>query len=154
MTVASVDTVLTDTAVRRLVHDWFEARDRHDHVDNLLRLLTGAGLVLHFPQHTLRSHDDVRSWYEDEILSTYFDEVHEIADIGVQLTSPLHAEVSIRVNWQSRVWRSPKASSTWLGFDSLEHWSVVLQDGMPRIRTYTVRDFTPMPGSASLRADD
>ncbi|ONI85479.1 hypothetical protein ALI22I_27140 [Saccharothrix sp. ALI-22-I] len=144
---------ITEAAVRRLVRDWFAALDRHDDVEVLLGLLTTAGLVMHLPQRTVRSHDDFRSWYDDNI-STYFDEVHEVLDVKVAATSPLHAEVSLRVNWQSRMWVPPSPNSAWVGLTTKETWSVVTRDGRPKIRTYTVGGSTPMPGSAAPRATE
>ncbi|WP_433269165.1 YybH family protein [Actinosynnema sp. CS-041913] len=148
-----VDRPITEAAVRGLVQDWFAALDRHDDVEALLNLLAPTGLVLHLPQATVRSHDDFRSWYQG-MVATYFDEVHEVLDLRVQATSPLHAEVALKVNWQSRMWAPPSANSVWVGVDTAEHWSVVLRDGRPRIRTCTVGGLTPMPGSAAPRATE
>jgi hypothetical protein len=142
---------LTEVAVRGLVRDWFAALDRHDDVEVLLDLLTEAGLVMHLPERTVRSHDDFRAWY-GEATSTYFDEVHDVLDVKVTHTSPLHAEVALRVGWQSRMWVPPAPNSAWVGVNTKEAWSVVLRDGRPKIRTYTVGGLTPMPGSADPRA--
>ena len=142
---------ITEAAVRRLVRDWCTALDRHDDVKVLLDLLAEAGLVMHLPERTVRSHDEFRSWYEENI-GTYFDEVREVLDVKVTATSPLHAEVSLRVNWQARTWAPPAPDSTWIGVTTEETWSVVLRDGRPRIRTCTVGGSTPMPGSADPRA--
>ncbi|MFC6092799.1 nuclear transport factor 2 family protein [Saccharothrix sp. BKS2] len=142
---------ITESAVRGLVRDWFAALDRHDDVEVLLDLLTEAGLVMHLPQRTVRDHEDFRAWYR-ETTSTYFDEVHDVLDVKVATTSPLHAEVALRVNWQSRMWVPPSPSSAWVGVTAKETWSVVLRDGRPKIRTCTTGGLTPMPGSAAPRA--
>ncbi|MGM1063255.1 hypothetical protein [Saccharothrix sp. Mg75] len=142
---------ITEAAVRGLVEDWFTALDRHDDVEVLLGLLTEAGLVMHLPHRTVRSHADFRSWY-GETTSTYFDEVHDVLGVRVATTSPLHAEVTLRVAWQSRTWVPPSPNSAWVGVTTEETWSVVHRDGRPKIRTCTVGGLTPMPGSAAPRA--
>ncbi|MEU4449438.1 nuclear transport factor 2 family protein [Actinosynnema sp. NPDC050801] len=144
---------ITEAAVLDLVRDWFAALDRHDDVEVLLDLLAQAGLVMHLPEGTVRGHDDFRSWY-GENTNTYFDEVREVLDMTVTATSPLHAEVSLRVNWQSRMWAPPAPNSAWIGLTTTQTWSVVLCDGRPKIRTCTVGGSTPMPGSAAPRATE
>jgi len=38
----------------------------------------------------------------------------------------------------------------WKGFDADQTWTVVLEDGRPRIREYSVDKITPVPGSPGL----
>lgn len=140
---------LTEEAVRRLVKDWYDALDRHDPLEQVTGYLANDGLVMHFPEGTLRGHDGFASWYET-VTHRFFDEIHELKSVEVKLTSPVHAEVIVVVNWQTKVWNPPAPRSSWLGFDAAQTWSVVLQDGAARIRTYTVDGLTPMPGSADL----
>ncbi|MCE7007201.1 nuclear transport factor 2 family protein [Kibdelosporangium philippinense] len=144
---------ITQAAVHGLVQDWFTALDQHDDVEVLLDLLTDNGLVLHLPQGTVRTHEEFRDWHAD-MIATYFDEVRDLRDVRIHATSPLHAQVLVRVNWQSRMWVPPSASSVWVGVDSTEEWSVVLRDGKPKIRTCTVGGLTPMPGSAAPRGGE
>ena len=140
---------LSVESVRRLVQDWYDALDRHDPIDAVLPYLAGNGLTMQFPEATLRGEEDFRGWY-DTVTRRFFDEIHEVKRVDVELLSPLHADVSVLVNWQARVWNPPAATSEWLGFDASQTWSVVLQDGHPRIRSYAVDDLAPMPGSAEL----
>jgi hypothetical protein len=140
---------LTEAAVAQLVADWYEALDRHDPIELVLPYLARNGLAMKFPEGTLRGEEDFRNWYET-VTHRFFDEVHELKDVEVALSSPIHAEVFVVVNWQARVWDPPAARSVWLGFDATQSWSVVLQDGTVRIRDYSVDDLAPMPGSASL----
>ncbi|GAA3753151.1 YybH family protein [Salinactinospora qingdaonensis] len=147
MTEASLD----EQSVRLLVKEWYEALDRHDPEEKLISFLASDGLVMNFPEGTLRGIDGFRSWYQ-AVTNKFFDEIHEITSVDVRMLSPVHAEVRVVVNWQTKVWNAPAPNSEWLGFDATQTWSVVLQDGTPRIRTYTVDDLTPMPGSAELDA--
>jgi SnoaL-like domain len=140
---------LTEVAVRQFVQEWYEALDRHDPIDDMLPYLASNGLVLRFPDATVRSHDDFRDWYED-VTSRFFDEVHELRKVEVRMVSPVHADLSTVVNWQARAWQPPAARSSWLGFETYRTCSVVLQAGAVRIRRYGVDDMAPMPGSASL----
>lgn len=140
---------LTETVVRDFVKDWYDALDRHDPIELVLPYLAHNGLAMKFPEATLQSLDDFRQWYET-VIHRFFDEVHVVKQVEVQFTSPVHADVLVIVNWQARVWDPPAAHSDWLGFDATQSWSIVLQDGAPRIRDYSVDDLAPMPGSASL----
>lgn len=145
----AADRILTETAVRRLVHTWYEALSRHLPVEELSALLAPAGLVLRLPGATLRGHDEVAVWHEKAV-STYFDETYELADLTIRLISPLHADVSAQLRWQARRWQPPAAHSDWLGYEYRQDLSVVLREGTPRIRTCTVRGMAPMPGSAAF----
>ncbi|KUP98595.1 nuclear transport factor 2 family protein [Thermobifida cellulosilytica] len=145
----TTDTRLTEEAVRTLVQEWYQALDRHAPVEEVVRYLADEGLVMHFPEGTLRGLDGFRSWYRD-VTHRFFDEVHELTSVDVRFVSPVRAEVRVVVNWQTKVWNPPAPHSEWLGFDATQTWSVVLQDGTPRILTYTVDDLAPMPGSADL----
>lgn len=145
----STGQVLTEAAVRQLVKDWYDGLDRHDPVEQLLPFLATDGLVMNFPEVTSRGLDAFKEWYHT-VTHLFFDEVHVLKQVDVKLISPVHAEVVVVVNWQTKVWNPPAARSVWKGFDAAQTWSVVLQDGTPRIRTYTVDSLTPMPGSPGL----
>jgi ketosteroid isomerase-like protein len=140
---------LTETAVRQMVQDWYDALDRHDPLEQVAPFLASNGLTMKFPEATLRGHDDFAKWY-DAVTNRFFDEVHELKQVEVRLASPVHADLLVIVNWQARIWDPPAPRSQWLGFDATQTWSVVLQDGTARIRTYSVDDLAPMPGSAPL----
>jgi ketosteroid isomerase-like protein len=140
---------LTETDVRRLVQDWYDALDRHDPIAEVMPFLASNGLVMQFPEGTLRGADDFRQWYET-VTHRFFDEVHVLASVDVRMVSPVHADLVVVVNWQARVWNPPQPNSEWLGFDATQTWSVVLQDGAARIRRYIVDELAPMPGSAQL----
>ncbi|BAJ25944.1 MULTISPECIES: nuclear transport factor 2 family protein [Kitasatospora] len=140
---------LSEAAVRRLVEDWYRALDRHDPVEDVLPHLAADGLVMRFPEGTAHGHEGFRSWY-DAVTHRFFDEAHTVLTVDVEEIRAASAEVRVLVNWQTRTWKAPDATSTWLGFDAHQSWSVVLEDGTPRIRAYTVDSLTPMPGSAGL----
>jgi SnoaL-like domain len=149
MTDTQTAQVLTEADVQQLVKDWYDALDRHDPLDQVTPFLADDGLVMNFPEGTLRGPEEFASWYHT-VTHLFFDEVHDIKLVETRLTSPVHAEVTVVVNWQAKVWTPPNARSVWKGFDAAQTWSVVLQDGTARIRTYTVDGLTPMPGSPGL----
>ncbi|MBD0420428.1 nuclear transport factor 2 family protein [Streptomyces sp. NPDC052309] len=141
--------VLTEEAVRQFVTRWYEALDRHDPVDEVERFLASEGLVMHFPEGTSEGLDGFRSWY-DAVTHRFFDETHTVASVDTVTTGPDSAEVKVVVNWQTSVWTPPAARSQWLGFDAYQTWTVVVENGTLRIRTYTVDGLKAMPGSAEL----
>jgi ketosteroid isomerase-like protein len=140
---------LSDNDVRRLVQDWYDALDRHDPVEAILPYLVTEGLVMRFPEGTLRGVDDFRGWYET-VTRKFFDEVHDLKKVEVRPTGPTTAVVLVVVNWQARVWNPPAAHSVWIGFDATQTWTVASEGGAARIRNYDVDELAPMPGSAAL----
>lgn len=141
---------LGDAAIEKFVADWYAALDRHDPLEEVLPYLLDDGLVMHFPEGTLRGHAGFAEWYE-KVTTLFFDEVHEVTEVAVTRTPGASAvAVHVVVNWQARIWTPPAARSTWLGFDADQRWTVVDRDGAPAVETYTVDALHPMPGSASL----
>lgn len=140
---------LTTGRVRGLVERWYLALDEHRDPGELAELLAHAGLVLKFPGRVVHGGAEFTEWY-DEVTTTYFDESRVVERIAVRLTSPLHAEVTTRINWQARMWEPPSARSRWVGYHWTEELSVVVQDDAPRIRTCTVTAPVPMRGSPRL----
>ncbi|MGH4033399.1 nuclear transport factor 2 family protein [Actinomycetota bacterium Odt1-20B] len=149
MSTTQIQQEITAESVRRFVTDWYEALDRHDPLADVEPFLVSEGLVMHFPEGTSEGLDGFRSWY-DTVTHKFFDEVHEVTSVETELAGPDRAEVKVVVNWQTSVWNPPAARSQWLGFDAYQTWTVVLEDGALRIRTYTVDGLDAMPGSAEL----
>jgi hypothetical protein len=141
--------VLTASAVERTVTDWYAALDRHAPVEEVLQHLVPRGLVMHFPEGTVRGLRGFRTWYRT-VCRLFFDEAHRVDAVTVRPVTPLSAEVEVAVTWTTRTWRPPAAQSRTLSFDARQSWSVVLHDGRPRIRTYTVDALTPRPGYPAL----
>jgi hypothetical protein len=142
-------TTLTEDDVRDLVRDWFRALDRHVSVERITPHLVCEGLAMVLPETTLRNHEDFREWY-DTVTRIFFDEIHELTSMEVRRISDTEAEVSLVANWQTKVWNPPEPDSVWKGFDAYQTWTVVLQDGKPRIRSYIVDRLVAMPGSPAL----
>ena len=140
---------LTEATVRKFVQEWYEALDRHDDLQDVLPFLASEGLVMHFPEGTSEGLDGFRTWYE-AVTHRFFDETHEVTSVAVGPVVQGAAEVKVVVNWQTKVWNPPAPFSQWLGFDAYQTWTVVLEEGTPRIRAYTVDGLTAMPGSAEL----
>ncbi|MEU6062807.1 nuclear transport factor 2 family protein [Streptomyces sp. NPDC047097] len=130
--------------VRQLVDEWYAALDRHAPFEEVLRFVTREGLLMRFPEGTAEGLDAFRGWYET-VTHRFFDEVHEVRSVETR-----GDEVAVVVNWQTRMWNPPAARSVWLGFDAYQTWTVALEDGTPRIRTYVVDRLEAMPGSAEL----
>lgn len=137
---------LTDAAVRQMAREWYEALDRHDEYDDVVRFLAPDGVVLRFPEGDFHGLDGFRTWY-DAVTHRFFDEVHEVKSVQPDGDS---GRVKVVVNWQARIWDAPAAKSAWLGFDAEQTWIVTVVDGTVRILEYTVDDLAAMPGSASL----
>jgi hypothetical protein len=111
--------VLTEDDVLAVVRDWFTALNSGADAEELLRLVAEDGLVLGHPGGTLRDRDEVRDWWEAGGRLAAAPRCVP-ADVTVRLTSPLHADVTMSVN------------------DTTEHWSLVMKDGVPLIRTRAV----------------
>ncbi len=139
---------LTNLDVLNLTRDWYAAIDRHDPVDDVVGFL-GSGMVMNSPEGTLRGIEEFRQWY-DGLIHRFFDGVHRPDSVEVDLGADGVAHVNVAVNWQARCWDAPSATSTWLGFDTTETWTVAAGPDRPQILEYTVSDLKPMPGSGSL----
>jgi hypothetical protein len=142
-------TKLTSLDVLNFARDWYAALDRHDPVGDVLPYLASSGLVLNFPEGTFREIEGFQRWYAN-VIHRFFDEVHRLDSDGVDFGADGLARVNVEVNWQARIWDPPAATSTWLGFDATQAWTITAGPGRPQILEYTVTDLKPMPGSGSL----
>jgi hypothetical protein len=149
MTTTPEKSVLAEEGVRALARDWFRALDRHEPWERVARFLVPVGLTVVLPELTLRTPDDVQAHHEASLLR-YFDEVRELTRTDVRLLSGREAELSLTVNWQTKVWTPPEPVSVWKGFDIDQTWTVVWYENEPRIRSIVVHQTTPMPGSPAL----
>ncbi|MEE4494055.1 nuclear transport factor 2 family protein [Streptomyces sp. BE230] len=148
---------LTTAMTEQLVMEWYEALDQHAPVEELVRHVVSDGLVMSFPEGTLEGVEAFRDWYRT-VTHRFFDEVHVVrsATIGPRAADGADEAgadvrvVQVIVNWQTRVWTPPASHSQWLGFDAHQTWTVALEDGAARIRSYAVDRLLPMPGSAAL----
>lgn len=138
--------VLDEQDVHQLVRAWCRARDRGAGAAELSRYLALDGLVVHLPQVTLRGVEEFQAWYV-RTRTRFGRESHRVERVDVRLTSPLHAEATVRLRWQLR---RPQSPEVWIGVDAVQHWSVVRQAGAVRVRTCAMDQALVLPGSASL----
>ncbi|MEU4762415.1 hypothetical protein AB0H12_04105 [Actinosynnema sp. NPDC023794] len=136
-----------------LVRAWHGALERHVDVAELRGRLVRSGLLLRLPGATVRDGEQFESWYR-ELSESCFDQRRDVLSVDVDLVSPLHAEVTVTLRWESRRWQRPAPRSRWTGCLLTEQWLVVLQDGEPRIRTLVTRTAQPLPGSPPPVGDD
>jgi wyosine [tRNA(Phe)-imidazoG37] synthetase (radical SAM superfamily) len=99
----------------------------------------------------LRSHDDVRTWYETTIINRYFDEVHELKSLDVSIEGE-RADVRVVTRWQARRWPPPAPRSERIDFVATQTWVVECLPGTARpvIKKYVVDEFVPSEGSVPL----
>ncbi|MFJ7157682.1 nuclear transport factor 2 family protein [Streptomyces sp. NPDC101118] len=138
---------LTEDAIRTFAGAWYTALDQHVPLTDVLDFITGD-LEFRVPEDTFLGHEGFGRWYE-AVTHRFFDEVHTVTKVEPVIDGD-RAEVRVLVNWQAKVWDPPAARSVWLGFDADQTWTVVPGPAGPRIKTYTVNELAPMPGSASL----
>lgn len=129
-----------------LVRDWHGALERHVDVAELRDKLVRSGLLLRLPGATVRDGEEFARWYRG-LNDSCFDERRDVVSVDVELVSPLHAEVTVTLRWESRSWQGPAPRSRWTGCLLTEQWLVVRQDGVPRIRTLITQAAQPLPGS-------
>lgn len=132
--------------VESLVREWHGGLARHVDVAELRGRLVRSGLLLRLPGATVRDVEQFASWYR-ELSDSCFDQRRDVLSVEVDLVSPLHAEVTVTLMWESRRWQRPAPRSRWTGCLLTEQWLVVLQDGAPRIRTLVTTTTQPLPGS-------
>lgn len=142
---------LTEAEVKKFVEDWYRALDVHAPAGEVAPMVAEQGLEMVFPEATLTTHEQFVGWYEG-VIRRFFDEVHTLGDVDVDLADPTRANVKLVVNWQARIWDPPAAKSVWLGFDAYQTWAVTRspQTGQPVISRYVVDKLDPMEGSATL----
>ncbi|MFD7029615.1 nuclear transport factor 2 family protein [Streptomyces sp. NPDC059917] len=138
---------LTEDAIRAFTDRWYLALDQHLPLDRVLALIT-ADLEFKVPEDTFLGHEGFGRWYA-AVTHRFFDEVHTVTKVEPVIEGE-RAVVRVLVNWQAKIWDPPGARSQWLGFDADQTWTLVAAPGGPRIKTYTVDELAPMPGSGAL----
>jgi SnoaL-like domain len=141
---------LNETKIRQLVEKWYQLLDVHASENELLPLLSDAGLEMQFPEGPLHGLEDFKRWYQT-VTHTFFDEKHVLKEVTVTLSGD-RADVKILVNWQAKRWRPPVPKSDSLDFDAAQSWVVIRSpsSGKPVILTYIVDSLRPLPGSDPL----
>lgn len=142
---------LTRDQVTQLVDDWFRALDEHAPTEQLLAMLVDDGLEMRMPEIMLRSDDDFRNWYENTIITRYFDEVHQTESLDISIDGD-RADVHLVTHWQARRWNPPAPRSERIDYNATQTWAVQCPPGAvrPVITTYVVDEFVPNPGSVLL----
>jgi hypothetical protein len=139
---------LTEKGIREFAVRWVGSLDRHVDFAELRTYVVNQGLEMTFPEGVFREIDGLAKWY-DNAVNLFFDEKHTFIDVSAAITGD-RATVTVKVNWKSRAWRPPEATSTWLDLVIDQKWELVAGDNGPLIKTYTVGHIEPQPGSGTL----
>jgi hypothetical protein len=137
-------TALSAPHVRRLVDQWRAALARRAPAADLLPHLAN-GLLVELPGRTVRGveqfldhSEEFRSWYRERIGGADPLGGRPAEDVRVHLVSPVHAQVTITSADGPGITTGP-------GHEAVRQvWWVVLQDGVPRIRSITFVQPTPV----------
>ena len=140
--------VMTGVAdVQRFVAAWFTALDRHVPYAELREHVAEDPIHFAFPEETVTSHDGLAAWY-DKVTCCFFDEQHRVELTEVSLAGDI-ARVHVVVNWVTRVWCAPDATSSRLEYTSDQDWAIELGD-RPRLRSYVVNTLAPQGDTPEL----
>jgi len=143
---------LTEEEVKAFMERWYlELLDKHAPSAEL-EACVAEDAEMRFPEVTVYGIDAFRDWY-DRIVSTFFDEVHEITRNDVTIAPDgQSAEVKIDLRWEAKVWVPPAAKSQWIGFNAGQTHEVrrSSKTGEPMIQVYGVDTFVAMEGSSNL----
>jgi hypothetical protein len=112
---------LDEQRARATVQRWHDALARKAPLGELHAFFAN-GLLVELPDRVLRGSAEFDAWYRDQD-ATALARPSTGGDITVRIASPKHAEIALRDS-SDGLWQSM--------------W-VVLQDGVPRIRSITVR---------------
>jgi ketosteroid isomerase-like protein len=143
---------LTRDEVEQLVHNMYDGFDVHAVQEVMLSYLADDGLEMRFPEATLRGHREFATWY-DGIVHTYFDEVHTLDKLEIQVASDgSQATASLLGKWEASRWNAPLPKSERLRMQADQTWTIVRspETGKPVILTYIVNSLTPLSGSVAL----
>lgn len=136
------DTAERDTAVlRAFAQEWFDALSYRAPVDQLLDFVVDEGLVMVFPERTLRSHADVKDWYA-VVGELYGDQSHTIESFTVS-PSTQGTEIKVTVVWRARQLTDGERIAVRVN----QIWQLTAPDaaGRSRILDYRVGALTPIP---------
>ena len=141
--------VMTSVAdVQRFVAAWFSALDRHVPYAELRAHVAEDPILFSFPEETVTTHDGLSAWY-DRVTGCFFDEEHRIDEASVTFDGDT-ARVHVVVNWVTRVWCAPDATSSRLEYVADQDWEITLGD-RPRLRSCVVNRLVPQGNTPELR---
>jgi hypothetical protein len=132
--------MISQSKVDSFVQTWFQGLDEHIAVDHMLPLVADEKLEMVFPEQTLRSHADFRSWY-DVVGESFTDQNHEIEEV---IARPEAEGVALNV---TVVWRAvQKSDGERLAMRARQSWMLVRspETGDLRIVTYRVHSLDPV----------
>jgi hypothetical protein len=133
--------------VERFVADWFAALDRHVPYAELRTHVAEEPIHFAFPEESVTDHEGLAAWY-DKVTCCFFDEQHRVRQASVTFDGDL-ARVHVVVNWVTRVWCAPDATSRRLEYESDQDWEIELGD-RPRLRSYVVNSLVPQADTPEL----
>jgi spermidine synthase len=140
---------LTEASLRDFAVAWYQALDRHDHLEAVQANLVPEGLEMTFPETTASGLEGFANWYRT-VTHRFFDEIHQVRATDVVSLDGDRAEITVLVNWRASKWDAPAARSERLDFDAFQRWTVVAGPTGPQVSRYVVETFEPNPGSADL----
>lgn len=143
----------TTDEIRNLATTWYRMLDTHAPLQDVLTLVADEGFEIRIPEGTYRGRDGLKRVYEDGWIRHFFDEVHELKQLGFQPSGD-KAEVKVMVNWQARSWDPPEAKSKQINMDAYQTWVVQRSpdSGRPVISAYIVDVLKPGSNSDSRPA--
>lgn len=142
--------VLKEAEVKKMVREWYQKLDVHAPMVELLPMLAAKGLVMKFPEATLKSLAEFEGWFQ-RVIRIFFDEVHTVKKSAVKIKGN-QAKVDVIVKWEASVWNPPDRLSKRIKADAYQTWIVKLSPttGKPVIASYSVDKLKYYPGSAKL----
>lgn len=117
----------TDERTETFVREWFDLLSNHEPVERLLTFVADDDLEMVFPERTLHSHADFRSWYT--VVGEYFiDQTNTLEEFATQCHEA-KADITLRV-----VWRATRTSDgTRLAFRVDQNWQLANVPGSDRL---------------------
>jgi hypothetical protein len=162
--VGDTDDPITEEQIKAFADAWYRALDVHTPVEDLLPLLADSDLEMIFPERTLYSVDDFKTWYAGGTYSdgttapgvtrVFFDEDHIVVGLEARITAD-RADVSVMVAWQASWYEPPAAKSKRTSLNATQTWTLRRSIRNPyglEIATYNAvaAPFAYAPGFAHL----
>lgn len=144
------NTVLKPAEIKSMVKEWYRLLDVHAPMVDILPMLAKKGLVMKFPEATLKSIAQFEGWYQG-VIRIFFDEVHKVKKSVVKIKGN-EAKVDIIVQWEASVWNPPDRFSKRIRLDAYQTWKVKPspETGKPVVSFYSVDKLKYKKGSAKL----
>ena len=142
---------LTREEIKALADKWYKLLDVHAPITEFLPLLHETELEMRFPEATLKGQGAFSEWLAG-VVRIFFDEVHTLKKVEVDIQSHDTAQARVVVNWKARRWKAPAPNAENLDFDAYQTWVVKRSpvSGQAVIATYIVDKLEPQPGSVAL----